>query len=84
MTQDHPMIDFYVLRTVGSETRRIPVPVGIATDDDAVQAYVTHDDAWTTGEVVAVSWPSPLSLDPLPPAPPSPSLGVAHARTRPA
>jgi hypothetical protein len=53
------MIDFWVLLTVDDETRRIPVPVGIATDDDAVLDYVMSDDAWDTGEIVAADWPSP-------------------------
>ena len=51
------MIDFWYLLTVGDDTRRIPVPVGIATDDDAVLDYVTSDEAWATGEVVSADWP---------------------------
>jgi hypothetical protein len=54
------MIDFWVLLTIDDETRRIPVPMGIAVDEDAVLEYVTSDDAWATGEVVSASWPSPL------------------------
>lgn len=53
------MIDFWYLLTVGDETRRIPVPVGIAADDDALLDYVMSDDAWATGEIVAADWPSP-------------------------
>jgi len=53
------MIDFWYLLTVDDETRRIPVPVGIATDDDAVLDYVTSDDAWATGDIVSADWPSP-------------------------
>jgi hypothetical protein len=53
------MIDFYYLLTVDDETRRVPVPVGVATDEDAVLDYVTGD-GWATGEVVSASWPSPL------------------------
>lgn len=54
------MLDFWYLLTVGDETRRIPVPVGIATTDDDVLDYVTTTDAWDTGEPVSASWPSPL------------------------
>lgn len=54
------MIDFWVLLTIDDETRRIPVPMGIAVGEDAVLEYVTSDDAWATGEVVSASWPSPL------------------------
>ena len=52
------MIDFWVLLTVDGETRRIPVPVGIATDELAVTEYLLTDDAWATGDVVAADWPS--------------------------
>jgi hypothetical protein len=52
------MIAFWVLLTIDDETRRIPVPVGIATDEDAVLDYVTSDAAWATGDVVAADWPS--------------------------
>ena len=53
------MIDFWYLLTVDSETRRIPVPVGIATDDDAVLDYVMGD-GWETGTIVSASWPDSL------------------------
>lgn len=52
------MIDFWVLLTIDDETRRIPVPVGIATDDAAVLDYVTSNAGWATGDVVAADWPS--------------------------
>lgn len=54
------MIDFYVLLERAGEWRRVPVPIGIAVDEEAVLEYVTSDDAWTTGDVVSASWPSPL------------------------
>lgn len=54
------MIAFYYMLTIGDETRRIPIPASVGTDEDAVTDYVTSDAAWETGEIVSAEWPRPL------------------------
>lgn len=72
VTPEPPRIDFYVLRTVGDDTRRVPVPVGVATSEHAVAAYVATAAAWDAGERVPAHWPHaappavPAETPPLP------------------